>query len=920
MPATRLPLNTPHNGRQVSVPPTVLAPSRRQRAVRTDFKQPAEFYTNLIVQPSFEAASIVFGANGLSVAGTGAFANHVTDWSWRGGKSARVGCSSIGAGSLFCWHNDVPCEEGKVLGYRQVIRAVTNQGLFPVVQWFNSAGTVISTAAMTNAPRELTNSTTGFTGTGEWEFRAIATAPAGATKCRVGLYAVAAGAFNVYLDSQLASHDLIDRNATRPGEGWDVPPYGDGDMEDWQWLGTPHASQSRKRDVRVNYVRNPSVEADATRLAGYQANIVGGFLTVDTATKFTPTRTAADAFHGSACAEWSVTIPTGSTGAMLYLGDPGDCLGTAMPVSNQDLSITSAAIKPVSALPAGAQIYNLIETYSNAGTRQYGKGYAITNPPAGAWQQMSVSGMEEFPSEASASNVPNTPPRWAFSAFWVTGLTAGQTYTFRTDSGLVRPDVLQTTPPDFNYFDGDDLNAEWLGTPELSASRAFDDGSFVSVARTTSWGVGVEVEVSRSTGWSVDAGLTEVQAARTSSWELRGEATAARSTTWGIGGSLEASRSTTWTLAGEATAARTTTWNTRSEATTTRTTSWALSSEVAASRSTSWALGGSAEAARSSTWNTAGTVAATRSSSWTVLTPTEATRTTLWATRAETTSARSSTWTLTGEVTAARSSTWTLFTPAEAARSTLWALRAEATSARATSWAVAGESTVARSTTWAVRSEATTARTSTWETRGSLEAPRTSPWTLAGETTSTRTTTWNTDGTTPTTVLEVLRSTSWTLTGETISARTTTWGVGLTFTAARTTTWAVLTEATAARSSTWSVAAEVSSARSSTWQTLAETSTARSATWHVLVAADAARAISWDVAGQAMAARTTSWDLAGQVTVARTTMWATLALVGPLTRFTVTTERVGSLTTTATRNGTLDADSTHAGSLEVTHG
>jgi hypothetical protein len=282
------------------------------------------------------------------------------------------------------------------------------------------------------------------------------------------LVAKGAGTYDFYFDGVMITQDLIDRNVVRPGEGLDVPPLAIGSDPEYEWEGgltLAHNARSVRKSNKVNWTRNPSVEVDATLMAGYKTD---ASLVREAASRITPTRITPDADEGTASAEWAV-VASATGQAILYLGDPENVPGTASPVHNQEITVTAASIKAL--LPAGAQAYLLGETFLRDGTRVYGKGYAIT--PDGSWQRMSVSGMEEFPKDAGATTVPNRPPRWAMAAFWLTGLPAGWTGTVRTDRGLVRRDHLGNDPGDagyYAYFDGATTGAAWLGTAGLSAS------------------------------------------------------------------------------------------------------------------------------------------------------------------------------------------------------------------------------------------------------------------------------------------------------------------------------------------------------------------------------------------------------------------------------------------------------------------
>lgn len=412
--------------------------------------------TNLIVNPSF-GTDLVGWLSATAVTRT-----RSADWSWEGGWSMRCQGSRPASGALAYVILPGVGVPGKTIGFRLTANVLSNPGgLRLMAQTVNAAGTVGSPyVALTPAARDPGI----FNGTGEWEWRGLYTMPADA-HANVYLFftAVTGGTADVYIDAALASLDLIDRNINRPVEGLDVPPYGDGDDPEWEWLGTPHASQSRRKPNKVNWVRNPSVELDATKMAGYKTN---ASLAREALSRSTPTRITTDGDEGGASAEWSV-VASATGQAILYLGDPEDVAVTGARVHNQEITVVAASIK--ASLPPGATVYLLVETFLKDGTRAYAKGYQVT--PDGSWQRMSVTGMEEFPADAGVTSVANRPPRWALGAFWLYGLPAGWTGTVKTDRGLIRRDHLgvpTSAPRYFDYFDGDD--GSWLGTPQASSS------------------------------------------------------------------------------------------------------------------------------------------------------------------------------------------------------------------------------------------------------------------------------------------------------------------------------------------------------------------------------------------------------------------------------------------------------------------
>ena len=432
--------------------------------------QPAEQFVNLCIDPAFEGT---LGSHTPADA-TITFTTD-TSWKWVGTRSGRFS-GTVNSGFIISrtWLTEI--QEGKRFGYRATINVITNTGALGVfVQYFNASGGNVGTRLLQAAPRHpASGHSWPFTGTGETDVRVIdaLAVPAGAISASVGFFSQGvAGTYDFLVDAIMATHDLIDRNPTRPGEGWDVPPFGWGNMPDWEWLGTINGSKSRKRLVRVNWSNNPSAEISAAKQVGYQVHGAGDPIpdAPNLATRFLPSRTNTDSYHGSYSTQWTFTAPSNGM-IRLFNGDPEDLTDTGMPVSNQDLTLCVGAIKMVTPPPPGALVYCLLETFTSAGWA-YAKGYSQT--PSGSWDIMSLQGMEEFPSEAGQNNVnvPNRPPKYVLFGFYIIGLTAGTEYTIRTDWSLLRADVLQTTPPDFDYFDGSTTNAEWIGTPGESPSR-----------------------------------------------------------------------------------------------------------------------------------------------------------------------------------------------------------------------------------------------------------------------------------------------------------------------------------------------------------------------------------------------------------------------------------------------------------------
>ncbi len=415
--------------------------------------------TNLCKNPSLELDLAGW------VASSGVTLTRSQDWAWDGGWSGRVQRTTTGVAGLATYRVD-GLTAGKGVGARTTINVLANSsvGFSLYAVYYTAANVYIGESYLPNAPR----GTAGYTGLGEWELRGVGGAVANVGRVDIVLVAKGAGTYDFYFDAVMISQDLIDRSVNRPGEGLDVPPPVIGSDPEGEWEGgiaLAHNARSIRKSNKVNWTRNPSVEVNATLMAGYKTD---GALVREAASRITPTRITADADEGTACAEWAVTAS--ATGqAILYLGDPENVAATASPVHNQELTVSAASIKAL--LPAGAQAYLLGETFLRDGTRVYGKGYAIT--PDGSWQRMFVSGMEEFPVGAGATTVPNRPPRWAMAAFWLTGLPAGWTGTVRTDRGLTRRDHLGSSPGGagfYAYFDGATAGGVWLGTAGLSAS------------------------------------------------------------------------------------------------------------------------------------------------------------------------------------------------------------------------------------------------------------------------------------------------------------------------------------------------------------------------------------------------------------------------------------------------------------------
>lgn len=397
---------------------------------------------------------------------------HDTTWGRYGGTSVRFQGNN-GAGALIgytgVFGGNVRVDAGKLTGYRVSILARTNAGgMYPFVSWYRANDTLISTARMGAPPRDKGT----FTGTGEWEFRALSNAPTDAVYGLFGIYNVNGGAFDVSINGAMVSQALVDREATRAGEGYDVPPFGFNGAEflDWEAASYSGVTAFRRRNAKVNYVRNPRGVVDATKLAGYMTDAADAPILN---TRFTPTATT-DSDVG-ACHEWTFVAP--ATGSVrLYMGDLSDIPGTAMPVSEQEFSVFSGRIKIVSG-PTPTNTFALLDTFLLGGQYAYVKGYSAAGV-VGTWQTMGLTGMEEFPADATAAAVPNTPPRWAIASFSFSGMTAGSTYVVRTTQAMMHPDTAETYPNDLAYFDGD--YGTWLGTSHLSASRIPTDVPLVN--------------------------------------------------------------------------------------------------------------------------------------------------------------------------------------------------------------------------------------------------------------------------------------------------------------------------------------------------------------------------------------------------------------------------------------------------------
>lgn len=396
---------------------------------------------NLVRNPSFEID--LYGWNW-----TGGTLIRVNTWAWRGLWSARYQGSTGGGGILAHVNYDqVAIEPGRQAGFRIVVNPTVNPGGFGLFgRWHNEAGAAIGGYfVLAKAPRDSGN----FFGTIEHELRGISpVAPPGAAYGLFGLYSINGGTYDFLIDAALVTQDLVNREPHRPREGMDICPYGAGDEEEWSWdrPKLPHKSSSVRNTTRVSFARNPSVEVDASKMAGYQTD---GVLARDPASRIVPVRVVGDADDGAAYAEWTVVAsPTGY--ALLYFGDPDDLPGTAMPVSNLDVSISVASAKVPSAVPAEAKMYMLTVTFLNSGQYAFAKGYSVT--PTLAWQRMAMLGMEEYPASTGVTSVPNTPPRWAMAAIWLTGLTPGAVYTVHTDRVMSRSDDGEVYPNDTTYF------------------------------------------------------------------------------------------------------------------------------------------------------------------------------------------------------------------------------------------------------------------------------------------------------------------------------------------------------------------------------------------------------------------------------------------------------------------------------------
>jgi hypothetical protein len=151
--------------------------------------------------------------------------------------------------------------------YTAVVHTNLSQAL-PVcadLLWVDSSGAPFATG-----PRVPTTAAPNA-----WERRTVtAVAPAGAVRAQVGgRLTLMDGAVAGLVDSH-ADHMLVE-GSTAPSD------YGDGDLPNWAWLGTPRAAASVGYGYLRNMIPNPSYETGG---AGLYANTSGVVLTRDNTT------------------------------------------------------------------------------------------------------------------------------------------------------------------------------------------------------------------------------------------------------------------------------------------------------------------------------------------------------------------------------------------------------------------------------------------------------------------------------------------------------------------------------------------------------------------------------------------------------------------------------------------------------------
>lgn len=209
-----------------------------------------------------------------------------------------------------------------------------------------------------------------------------------------------------------------------------------------------------------NGVRNPSVEVNTNDLNGFGPS--GGSVAVARIT------TDAAPGGGTACAQWTITTPTGGphSGSLFHqsvAADPVALAVSALPTSSGRIVFARGRVKAPAALTAGAQFRWRIRFMDSAGafvatTEVSGTGaFAVVNDPVpGEWYDF--FGTVVAPAGAA----------WASIRLDVPGLGPSSSFSVRTDKWMICHVPTANTFP--AYVDGDQPGMTWQGTPHASVS------------------------------------------------------------------------------------------------------------------------------------------------------------------------------------------------------------------------------------------------------------------------------------------------------------------------------------------------------------------------------------------------------------------------------------------------------------------
>lgn len=212
--------------------------SERARADKTyNTSRITDTLINGVPDGSFELGQGIW----LPTAGVGSFTTPDVPDAYVGGKVGRFTFSGTSGGNINGFN-------------------ITYHAIAPGQVWTGQLR-ARSTVGSRQVRINLFENTINLNHLGAW----VTTTPAWAVASIVGAK-LSAGVSSIRVDVNInsgAAGDVVELDAVMMTQTNYVPDYADGDSDDWEWLGTPHQSPSRKKDFVVSTAAPPAGTAAA---------------------------------------------------------------------------------------------------------------------------------------------------------------------------------------------------------------------------------------------------------------------------------------------------------------------------------------------------------------------------------------------------------------------------------------------------------------------------------------------------------------------------------------------------------------------------------------------------------------------------------------------------------------------------------